>query len=226
MKKILCSLIILIVIFVLSSCNLSKSDPDIMKVNDLVTKYDHMKTSGFNYTVIQMKHDDILNSETIEQRIEIIGDSFRSYTEIITKILKEFDSNQVETHQESVFISFYDIDRYGILKDDNQIEWSNLDKDEYLAFKLPLSSVRTDYFNTYEIKNEGNNKVLNGTINKDSIKFALSLTLGQIESMDLKIVFNPRGNQLISIELIIVQTMTTTQVKFIPYYDSTTVIIP
>lgn len=225
-KKIVCLCLISFSMILMAGCQIKQEDQDITKINSLIQGFKSKDFNGFDYSIVQNKGEDILNSEVIEQRIDYNQGNIRSYTEIIKKTLIEYDANVSETHNELSRVIFYANNQVGELNESNIVEWNNQNANDYFLFDLPINAIKKTYFQEYTITKDHDNQILTGVLKQGNISDVLSLPPQSINKVEIKIVTTQNMSKLLQIEIYITQQNTNTTVQFSPYYEATTVIIP
>lgn len=224
MRKLYLILLGCLLILISGCTNLTDSDPKLVKVDTLITKFNLDESNGFDYSVIQQDDNQVtLNQLLVEQRIDRTSD-IKIYTEFSAMNLLPFNLEQ--THETENYVIYYYQNEKGTQIGEGSVIWEATTLESYQTIKLPVVRIRKDDFKTYNVSESNDIATLTAVIEINRIESLTGLKLTGIQSMNLEIQYQISTNRLISVKLEYSQVSSNTVMTFTPYYGSAEVVLP
>ncbi len=227
MKKKIYTVLLLISFILLVGCNgltsleVTSTTNELQIIQQVLDQYDFQYSNGFDFTSTQYLGEQIVNSDSIEQRID--WDKTNIYTEYTSMRTSEFNTDTI--NKDSQVVYFYSNNKMGSYVDET-LTWESISLNEYMAFSLP--DINISELNT----SNGNITTANGKTTFESdlsgtdLESLLDATFNNISSVHIEIIIKIATQELLEITIAYEMDLTNTIIIFTPYYDAVQVIIP
>jgi hypothetical protein len=215
-KKLFQVVIILLLSLILASCDIGSQNVDII---DLINNFDYTEYYGFEYSTVQYDGENILNSDSIIQKVNI--GRTQGETTHIKKRLINYNSELNDPYEIEETINYYKDNQRGYYIG-GELVWEDYLISEYELNYFPITKLDLEDFILYNIKESNNNQTLEGEIKTTSFKKVLNNDFSNIKSIKLEILYN---KNIISVKIRVEQTSSFTLIEYKPYLTGQQVII-